>query len=214
MTQIRTEGNLDALVNHVIEKAKDRARAKMARAEEEAKRLLAEAEREAQAKEEELVRQGQEEISRERHQVLSQTRLKLREELLATKARIFTDLLKQVERSLLELCSRNGPEYLKGIVAFVRGVLAETRPEKLVLYLSPRDLERYREELPQALQGEGIAQQVELRGSDIAGGVVVELPELGLQFDASLSQLLREIRPRLENLLQERVFSPAEGGEG
>ncbi len=213
MTEIRVSGDLKALVEHVLQKAKERAAREVEEAEKRAGELIQRAEAEAKAREEELVRAGLEEIRRVHRRLVSQVELEVKEELLAKKASIVSNLISSLEAELVRRCRAGGPEYLRGLVEFVRAAVAAEGGAKVVLHLSREDLGRYRDELVRALTEAGIG-EVEFREGDIRGGIIVELPERGVQFDGSLSQVLRELRPRLEQLLQERVFSPAERGDG
>jgi|Deesub1362A_J573_1020465.scaffolds.fasta_scaffold02045_7 vacuolar-type H+-ATPase subunit E/Vma4 len=212
MTEIRVSGDIKVLVEHVLRGARERAAREVEEARKRAEALLQRAEAEAKAREEELVREGMEEIKRAHRRLVSQAELELREELLAKKAAIVADLLSSLEEELVRRCREGGPEYLRGLTEFARAAVAAEATARAVLYLSREDLRRYRDELGRSLSEEGI-ENVEFQESDIRGGIIVELPEKGIQFDGSLSQVLRELRPRLERLLQERVFSPAEGGE-
>ncbi len=213
MTEIRVSGDLKALVEHVLQKAKERAAREVEEAERRAGELVRRAEAEAVAREEELVRAGLEEIKRVHRRLVSQAELELKEELLAKKAAIVSDFLSSLEAELLQRCRSGGPEYLRGLVEFARAAVATEGEAKVTVYLSREDLGRYREAIARSLAEVGIG-EVEFREGDIRGGIIVELPERGVQFDGSLSQVLRELRPRLEQLLQERVFSPAKGGDG
>ncbi|NOX44635.1 MAG: hypothetical protein GXO72_02695 [Caldiserica bacterium] len=213
MTEIRVSGDLKALVEHVLRGARERAAREVEEARKRAEALIQRAEAEAEAREEELVRGGLEEITRAHRRLVSQAELEFREELLAKKAAIVADLLSSLEEELVRRCREGGPEYLRGLVEFARAAVAAEGTARAVVYLSREDLQRYRDDLRRSLSEAGVA-TVEFRESDIRGGIIVELPERGIQFDGSISQVLRELRPRLERLLQERVFSPAEGGDG
>ncbi|MGY4706620.1 V-type ATP synthase subunit E [Candidatus Bipolaricaulota sp. J31] len=213
MTEIRVSGDLRALVEHVLRQARERAAREVEEAEKRAGELIQRAEAEAKAREEELVHAGLEEIKRARRRLVSQAELELKEELLTKKVAIVEDLVSALEAELVRRCRQGGPEYLRGLVAFVRDAVAAEGETRVVLYLAREDLERYRDELRHALSGMGV-REVELREGDIPGGVIVELPRRGLQFDGSLTQVMRELRPSLEKLLAELVFAPAEGGDG
>lgn len=207
-------GDLERLRKAVLEKAQAAAEAKLAQARAEAERLLKEAEAKAQEREEELIRAGRSEVERTRKRIISQAQLRLKGELLERKAAILTDIIEEVRERLLGL--RSSEKYLEILLAAVRGALAgeEGNPGQVVLYLNPEDLKAWGGALRERLSGELGADEPELRPAEIAGGVIVELPERRLQFDSSLEQIMSEFRPEIERLVQEEVFAPLEKRRG
>ena len=221
-------GDVQRLIQRVLEKARAQAEEILEKARREAQERLRRAEEEAKEREEELVRAGLGQVERARRRLLSQAQLRLKGELLERKAAILEEVFAEVRRRLRRLRERPGQgrsagdkdkdkdEYLELLVALVRSSLAgEGEPGQVRLYLSPDDLRDWGPELKEALGRElGLSpDSVELTEAGITGGVIVELPERRLQLDSSLEQLLREFRPQIEELVQEEIFAALERAE-
>jgi len=219
-------GDVQRLIQRVLEKARAQAEEILEKARREAQERLRRAEEEAKEREEELVRAGLGQVERARRRLLSQAQLRLKGELLERKAAILEEVFAEVRQRLRRLRERPGQgrsagdkdkdEYLELLVALVRSSLAgEGEPGQVRLYLSPDDLRDWGPELKEALGRElGLSpDSVELTEAGITGGVIVELPERRLQLDSSLEQLLREFRPQIEELVQEEIFAALERAE-
>jgi vacuolar-type H+-ATPase subunit E/Vma4 len=203
-------GDLEGLTERVLNEAHSRARATVERALAEAEQLTQEAEAKAKEQEEELVRAGMGAVERARKRIVSQAQLRLRGDLLERKAAILTDIINEVRDRLLKLRSADRTVYQKLLLSLLRGALSgEVEPGRILIYLNREDLQNFGSGLQEALRELGM-DEIELREAEIAGGVIVELPERRLQFDSSLEQILQEFRPKIERLVQERVFAPLE----
>lgn len=216
MKTVRAMGDLTALTEHVLNEARKRAEKIVAQAREEAARIIAQAEERAKAREEELVRAGMDDVNRIRKQIVSQARLKLKGELLKEKAAILDRIIGEVRDRLEEVCAKGGEEYLNLLVGLVGTALAgEGNPGQVVIHLSPRDLKRYEKKLPEALKDKLGLNEVKLLSAGISGGVIIELPDRHLEIDSSFAQLLRELTPKVEAIVQREIFAPLdENGEG
>lgn len=225
-------GDVQRLIQRVLEKARAQAEEVLAQARQEVQERLRRAEEQAKEREEELVRAGLGQVERARRRLLSQAQLRLKGELLERKAAILEEVFAEVHRRLrvrgLRQRQRQGqtpaPDrsggdgdgdsdaYLELLVTLVRSSLAGEEPSSVRLYLSPEDFEEWGSKLKEALKRElGLSpDSVELAEARITGGVIVELPERRLQLDSSLEQLLREFRPQLEELVQEEIFAEVE----
>jgi len=74
----RVIGDLETLVNHVLEKARARAEAILARARKEAADIEKRAAEEAKAREEAIVNAGLKDVEKEKRRILAQAELELR----------------------------------------------------------------------------------------------------------------------------------------
>lgn len=213
MSAQRAIGDLEGLTGRVLEEARARAEATIERARAEAEGITREAEAQAREREEELVRAGGSRVERARRRIISQAGLRLRGDLLERRAAILTDIIEEVHSRLLDLRSADHAAYERLLLSLVRGALSgEPEPGRVLIYLSPEDLQEFGGGLKTALAEMGL-DEVELREVGIGGGAIVELPERRLQFDNSLEQILQEFRPEIEQLVQERLFQPLEKGK-
>jgi len=215
MSAQRAIGDLEGLTERVLEEARARAEATIERARAEAEQITEEAEARAKEREEELIRAGQSTVERARRRIISQAELRLRGDLLEKKAAILTDIIEEVRSRLVDLRSADPTTYGRLLLSLVRGALSgEAEPGRVSVYLNREDLEGFGAGLKATLKERGLDEdEVELREGRIDGGAIIELPERRLQFDNSLEQILREFRPTIEQLVQERVFQPLEKGK-
>ena len=214
MTTTKPMGNLTALTEHVLGQAKDRAAETISRAQKEAQRIIAQAEKDAKVREEEQVHAGLDEINRLRKRIISQARLKLKEELLKEKAEILARIIGEIRDRLEGLCAKDGKEYLDLLVGLVQSAIGgENKPGEVVVHLAPHDLKRYKDELPRLLANKLGLTKVKLVPESVRGGLIVELPDHQVEIDSSLTQLIREFTPKVEELVQREIFAPVEGKE-
>ncbi len=209
MTNVKTMGNLTALTKHVIEQAKHSAEQIISRAQKEAERIISSAEERAKAREEELIRAKMDEVERVRKQIISQAQLRLKEELLREKAEILGRIVGEIRDRLERLCAKDGKEYLNVLVGLVEAAIAgEETPKRVVLHLSAQDCARYDKELPKVLATRLGIKEVKLVTDDIHGGLIIEFPDKHLEIDSSLTQLLREFTPKVEEMVEREIFTP------
>jgi vacuolar-type H+-ATPase subunit E/Vma4 len=206
MIDVKASGGLEALTQHVLNRAKEAASAIIEHAHVRADEILKQADETSRKREQELVRVGMVGVEQERRQIISQARLRLKEGLLETKARIRDQVMSQVRESLEKIQSEGSVAYLDLLVKLCREALSEQESNTVVIYLSERDAKRYEKEFPAALASKLNMNKVEIRTSTIGGGVIVEYPEEHLQIDASFDELLREALPAIDRLVEKEVF--------
>ena len=211
MIMMGAKEDIKRLTQKVLEQAEAESEAILARARTEAEEILKRAKAEAAEREEELVRVGLGEVERARRRIISHHQLRLKGELLEKKAIILGDILDEVKERLLALRRGRGEGYLKLLWRMIGEALRGDYAEggRVRFYLNREDLERHREELVRLLTNEFelSAGEVEFEEAPLLGGTWVEFPDRRLQVDASLERLLQELRPQVEELVQERIFS-------
>ena len=206
MMDVKTSGDLKALTQHVLNRAKEAASATIEHAHVRADEIMKKADETSRKREQELIHVGMVGLEQERRQIISQARLRLKEGLLETKTRIRDQVMSQVRESLEKIQSEGGVAHLDFLVKLCRGALSEQEGDAVVIYLSERDAKRYEKELPAALASKLNMNKVEIRTSTISGGVIVEYPAEHLQIDTSFGELLREALPAIELLVEKEVF--------
>lgn len=206
MMDVKTSGDLKALTQHVLNRAKETASATIEHAHVRADEILKQADETSRKREQELVRAGMVGVEQEHRQIISQARLRLKEDLLETKTRIRDQVMSQARENLEKIRTEGGVAYLDLLVKLCRGALSGQESDTVVIYLSERDAKRYEKELPAALASKLNMNKVEIRTSTISGGVIVEYPEEHLQIDTSFDELLREALPAIERLVEKEVF--------
>jgi len=200
-------GDLEALVKHVLTKAEARAEALLGEARAQAKRELREAANRARRREEELVEAGLKEIELEKRRLLARAELEARGRRLEAEHAILEELEGEIERWFLGIREKDPSLYGRVLAALLKGALAgEEGLGEVIIRLAPVDLEAFGEELGRLARKLGAA-RARLEPGDLRGGVIVELPDRNLMLDQSLSEIMREFRPRLEKLLRDEVFS-------
>lgn len=206
MMDVKTSGDLKALTQHVLNRAKETASATIEHAHVRADEILKQADETSRKREQELVRAGMVGVEQEHRQIISQARLRLKEGLLETKTRIRDQVMSQARENLEKIRTEGGVAYLDLLAKLCRGALSGQESDTVVIYLSERDAKRYEKELPAALASKLNMNKVEIRTSTISGGVIVEYPEEHLQIDTSFDELLREALPAIERLVEKEVF--------
>jgi len=206
MMDVKTSGDLKALTQHVLNRAKDTASATIEHAHVRADEILRQAEESSQKREQELVHAGMGSVEQARRQIVSQARLRLKENLLATKAKILDHVVSQTREHLAKMQSEDTEAYRDLLLKLLENTLAGQKVNHVVVYLSKRDAECYEKELPAALASKLNINKVEIRTSTISGGVIVELPEEHVQIDASFDELLREAIPKITDIVGKEIF--------
>lgn len=213
MIDVKASGDLAALTQHVLDRAKEAAVATIARAHKRADETLRQAEERSRKREQELVRVGLVSVEQARRQIISQARLRLKEDLLATKTKILDQVVSQIRDHLAKMQSEDGKAYLDILVKLLEGTLATEKVNHVVVYLSEQDVKRYEKELPAALASKLNLRKVEIRTSRISGGVIVEYPDEHVQIDTSFEELLREAIPAIEAIVEKEIFLSGDENE-
>ena len=206
MIDVKASGDLDALTEHVLSSAKEKAKATIERAQARAGEIAEEAKERSRRRKQELVRSGQIGIDQARKQIISQAKLRLKEDLLATKAKIIEGVITKVREHLELMRDNDETAYLDLLVKLVERSTLGKKADPYVLYLSPADASRYAEEVKRLLSGK-LGSDIEIKpGKEMSGGVIVELPDEHVQIDISFAELLREAIPAIERIVDEQIF--------
>ena len=213
MIDVKASGDLAALTQHVLDRAKETAAATIARAHKRADETLRQAEERSRKREQELVRVGMVSVEQARRQIISQARLRLKEDLLATKTKILDQVVSQIRDHLAKMQSEDGKAYLDILVKLLEGTLATEKVNHVVVYLSELDAKRYEKKLPSALASKLNLSKVEIRTSKISGGVIVEYPDEHVQIDTSFDELLREAIPAIASIVEKEIFLSGDENE-
>jgi len=193
-----------ALREAVIKKALEEAEAIVRRAEEEGRRLVKEAEEKKKAM-----------IEEERRRTLAglgyEAKLaeaKLRARLIISKAK--SDLLNSVISKVVDVLKSLPPSLrLKSLEKLIQESLDNALASlgtvrRLVVYVAEQDAELAKGVVSRISRERGI--ELELRGTKILGGVVVEEPESGVTIDNSFDSRLSRLISRLKKDLLEEVL--------
>ncbi len=213
MTDVRTTEEMNTLIQHVLDQAKQRAERTVAQAQKEADQLLRQADEKARARQEERVQEGMDDVDQVRRQIISQAQLKFRRELLEIRADMIRQAQDEIRNRLEDLCAKDGDRYFAFLMELLEGALDDEAVDRVVLCLSERDAERYKEQIPAALAKALNIKTVEIRTSPMDGGVIVEIPSRRLQIDISFDELMQDVVPEIERIVEDEVFVPLQTEE-
>jgi len=206
-------GNLNALTDHVVDRARQAAEAIIARGQTKADQITAQGEKQSQEAEDDLVRVGTVDVQSIHRKIVSQARLRLKREILEARNQILDRILTETESRLQRFSAEEGEAFVRSVVELVGSESEGEEGDEVVIYLSAQDAKHFETHLSEALAAEIGLKRVEIRSSEIRGGVIVEIATRHLQIDASFDQLLREAASAIERVVEEEIFSTAEVNE-
>lgn len=188
----------------------------LSRAEEEAKNIISSAEHEAKKIIEEAYKLKQQEISREKERIakdigyearLAEARLKAR--MIIAEAK--DEVLKSIESSVwshlgnLSLHQR-GQSLLVLMKDAIKALLEDLgRGNKVIAYVSKKDLDIAKEIVRTISEELGI--EVDVRGADISGGVIVSSSDGNIVIDNSYESRLKKTIAMFLSEIKKEVFS-------
>ncbi len=205
MIDVKASGDLEVLTQHVLDSAKEAAEATIERANVRANEIAGKARKRSQEREQELVRAGAIGVEQARKQIISQAKLRFKEDLLATKAKVLHSVISGVRDHLEQMRDKDEKAYLNLLLKLAKEALSGQESDHALLYLSDEDAASYGEEIKRVLAGE-LKGKIEIQPGKISGGVIVELPEEHVQIDASFDELLREAIPKITDIVGKEIF--------
>lgn len=187
----------------------------LSRAEEEAKNIISNAEREAKKIVEEAYKQKQQEISREKERIakdigyearLAEARLKARMIIAEAKNEILKSIEDSVWSYLSSLSPRQRGQSLLILMKDAVKILLENlgKSDKIIAYVSRKDLEIAKETANTISRELGL--EVDVRGADISGGVIVSSSDGNIVIDNSYEGRLKKVITMFLSEIKKEVF--------
>lgn len=198
---------LKDIVEKIIKDAEEEGREKVKEAERKAEEIMKEAEKESEELKRKIVERAGKEAAEEKKRIIALARLEMRNKLLEKKKDFIEEVFQEASKRISTVSRDKYRNFLKKVILEA----AESGEEEIILNEGDRGLvdTKFLQEINQELQKNGRKGGLKLSSEsrEIEGGVI--LKKDGLEINASLETLLKELRSEREKEILEKII----GGE-
>jgi V/A-type H+-transporting ATPase subunit E len=198
---------LKDIVEKIIKDAEEEGREKVKEAEKKAAEILREAEKKSEELKKKIVEKAEKEAAEEKKRIIALARLEVRNKLLEKKKDLIEEVFQEASKRISSVSKDKYRNFLKKVILEA----AESGEEEVILNERDRELvdAKFFEEINQELQKNGKKGSLKLSSEarEIEGGVI--LKKNGLEINASLETLLKELRSEKEKEILQKII----GGE-
>jgi|Deesub1362A_J573_1020465.scaffolds.fasta_scaffold02584_3 V/A-type H+-transporting ATPase subunit E len=198
---------LKDIVEKIIKDAEEEGEKKVKEAEKEAAEILKEAEKKSEELKKKIVKKAEKEAVEEKKRIIALARLEVRNKLLEKKKELIEEVFQEVSKRISSVSPDKYRNFLKKVILEA----TESGEEEVILNERDRELvdAKFLEEINKELQKNGKRGSLKLSSEtrEIEGGVI--LKKDGLEINASLETLLKELRSEKEKEILKKVL----GGE-
>ncbi len=187
---------VDEIVDKIISDAKKKAQRIKQEAKREARKILLEAEREAEELKKNYIVQAKKNTTAEAGRILTQARLENRKMLLSVKQQLIGEAFQLVEERLDKLPSNKKLDFIKRLVLLT----TESGDEELIVSPENRRIidQKFLKELNGMVKKEKGTGKIKLSSESRSVGIGIILKKGNLEINASMKNLLDEVRARAE----------------
>jgi V/A-type H+-transporting ATPase subunit E len=198
---------LKDIVEKIIKDAEEEGKEKVKEAEKKAAEILKEAEKKSEELKKKIVEKAEKEAAEEKKRIIALARLEMRNKLLEKKKNLIEEVFQEASKRISSVPKDKYRSFLKKVILEA----AESGEEEVILNERDRELvdAKFLGEINQELQKNGKKGSLKLSSEtrEIEGGVI--LKKDGLEINASLETLLKELRSEKEKEILQKII----GGE-
>lgn len=190
---------MDKIREAILAKVEAEARDIITEAEDKAREGIEKAQRQRERRSEERKRRLMEEAEGEAARIRAQASIRARQEVLAAKAGIVSEIADRVKRELEGVSSDEGAK-----LSLIGEALDGLGADKARIYVAPKDVGKVK----RLLEGdkELRARIVEIRESDCSGGVIAEDLDGKVKIDNTYETRLEILLPRILPQIEGELF--------
>lgn len=194
-----SSAGMDKIREAILAKVEAEARDIITEAEDKAREGIEKAQRQRERRFEERKRRLMEEAEGEAARIRAQASIRARQEVLAAKAAVVSEIADRVKRELEGVSSDEGAK-----LGLIQEALKGLGVDKARVYVSPKDLGEVKRLLKADRELGG--RIVEIREFDCRGGVIAEDIEGKVRIDNTYETRLELLLPRILPQLEEELF--------
>lgn len=194
-----SSAGMDKIREAILAKVEAEARDIIKEAEDKAREQMEKAQRQRERRFEERRRRLMEEAEGEAARIRAQAAIRARQEVLAAKAGIVSEIADRVKGELEGVSSDKGAK-----LSLIREALDGLGVDKARLYVSPKDVDKVK----RLLEGDRElgAKIAEIRESDCSGGVIAEDIDGKVRIDNTYETRLEILLPRILPQIEGELF--------
>ena len=194
-----SSAGMDKIREAILAKVEAEARDIITEAEDKAREGIEKAQRQRERRFEERKRRLMEEAEGEAARIRAQASIRARQEVLAAKAAVVSEITDRVKRELEGVSSDEGAK-----LSLIREALEGLGVDKARLYVSPKDVGKAKRLLEE--DKELRARIAEIRESNCLGGVIAEDIDGKLRIDNTYETRLEVLLPRILPQIEGELF--------